>query len=83
MAKVVKRIRMLGHTRVSPKHQITIPVEAMRRAGLVEGDRLEISEASSGRVVLIRTDNPVERFAGRLTGVYPPNSIDALRNEWE
>jgi hypothetical protein len=58
-------------------------MEAMRRAGLFEGDRLEISDARPGMVVLIRADNPVERFAGRLTGVYPANTIDALRNEWE
>ena len=83
MPKVVKKARRLGHTRVSAKHQITLPVEAMRRAGLVEGDRLEVSDASTGKVVLVRADNPVERFAGRLTGVYPSNTIDALRKEWE
>jgi len=73
----------IGHTRVSPKHQITIPREAMRLAGLSEGDRLDVVDVEHGKVVLVRADDPTARFAGCLTGVYPPDALDTLRNEWD
>jgi hypothetical protein len=34
----VERIRVRGRTRLSRKHQATIPVEALRQAGLRAGD---------------------------------------------
>jgi AbrB family looped-hinge helix DNA binding protein len=69
-------------TRISSKNQITIPVEALRDAGLRPGDRLEVAAADDGRVVLRRADNPFETFAGALTGVYPPGHLEDLRGEW-
>ena len=69
-------------TRISSKNQITIPVEALREAGLRPGDRVEVTAADDGRVVLRRADNPFEAFAGALTGVYPPGHLEDLRGEW-
>lgn len=76
----VKRRR--GHTRVSSKHQVTIPADAMVRAGIHVGDRLRVHVRGAGVVVLTRADDPVERFAGALTGVYRPGYLDELRDEW-
>ncbi|MGE0027072.1 MAG: AbrB/MazE/SpoVT family DNA-binding domain-containing protein [Thermoleophilia bacterium] len=69
-------------TRISTKNQITIPVEALREARLGPGDRLEVTAADDGRVVLRRADSPFEEFAGALTGVYPAGHLGDLRGEW-
>ena len=69
-------------TTISAKNQITIPVDALRRAGLAPGDRLEVAAVDDGRVVLRRAENPFEAFAGVLTGVYPPGHLEDLRGEW-
>jgi AbrB family looped-hinge helix DNA binding protein len=74
----VKRRR----TRVSPKHQITIPVDVMRDAGLKVGDPLEVTADGAGRVRIHRIDDPVAMFAGRLAGTWPPEEVDRLRDEW-
>ena len=36
-----------------------------------------------GRVLLVRVEDPVERHAGALTGVYRPDELDELRDEWD
>jgi hypothetical protein len=68
-ARVKNRRR--GYTRVSAKHQVTIPVATLRAE--VRGP---------GEVVLIRDEDPLDRFAGALTGVYEPGELDRLRDEW-
>ena len=70
-------------TRVSSKHQVTIPVSAMRAAGLVVGDRLVVRAEGPGRVVLEREEDIHAKFRGALTGVYERGSLDRLRAEWE
>jgi len=67
---------------VSAKHQVTIPLDALARAGLRAGDRLRAEVRGPGEVVLVREDDPIERYAGSLTGVYPDGYLDELRREW-
>ncbi len=76
------RQRRRGTTRISSKNQVTIPVEALRAAGLHPGDVLEVATAEPGQVALRRAENPYRRFAGILTGVYPPGYLEELRQEW-
>ena len=80
MAEVKKRRR--GFTRISAKHQATIPVQAMREAGLKAGDEVRVVAAGRGRLVLERDVNVVERHAGSLAGIYAPDELEALRDEW-
>ena len=54
----------------------------MADAGLRHGDRLRVESRGRGRVLLVRVDNPVERHAGALTGVYRPGELEGLRDEW-
>jgi AbrB family looped-hinge helix DNA binding protein len=76
------RKRTRGTTRISTKHQVTIPSEAMRRAGLRAGDELVVREVSRGQVVLARRADVILKYAGALTGAYGKGYLDKLRNEW-
>jgi bifunctional DNA-binding transcriptional regulator/antitoxin component of YhaV-PrlF toxin-antitoxin module len=79
---IVKRQRYRGRTRLSAKNQATIPVAALRGAGLKAGDELRVESAGAGRIVLTRVEEPIAAYAGRLTGVYPKGSLRKLRREW-
>jgi bifunctional DNA-binding transcriptional regulator/antitoxin component of YhaV-PrlF toxin-antitoxin module len=82
MASQVKNGRDRG-AKISAKHQITIPIRAMNAAGLRRGDRLRAEPRGRGRVLLVREDDPVERHAGSLTGLYRRGELDRLRDEWD
>lgn len=77
------QVKKRGGTTISSKHQVTIPIKAMTEAGLRTGDRLRAEPRGRGRVLLIRQDDPVERHAGTLTGVYQPGELHELRDEWD
>jgi bifunctional DNA-binding transcriptional regulator/antitoxin component of YhaV-PrlF toxin-antitoxin module len=82
MTKEVKHNRRRGRTRISGKHQVTLPVDALAGAGLKVGDRLRADVSGPGQITLVREDDPLEQFAGALTGVYPEGYLDDLRREW-
>lgn len=83
MKRLVKEQRRRGYTRVSAKHQVTLPVDALRRAGIRTGDRLRAEARGPGEVLLVREVDPVEQFSGLLTDVYPAGVLDELRREWD
>jgi bifunctional DNA-binding transcriptional regulator/antitoxin component of YhaV-PrlF toxin-antitoxin module len=83
MGSEVKRNGPRKSTRISSKHQVTIPKRAMSDAGLRSGDRLRAEPAGRGRVLLIRDESVVNRHAGTLTGVYGRGELDELRGEWD
>ena len=70
-------------TRISAKNQVTIPVDALRAAGLAAGQRLVARAEGPGRVVLERVEDVVAEFAGVFTGVYRPGELEKLRDEWD
>jgi len=78
MAEKVK-----NQTRVSSKHQVTIPAGAFRSAGLEPGDTLKVEADGAGRVVLTRIDELIDRYSGRLeTGGDLRKRVEGLRGEW-
>jgi bifunctional DNA-binding transcriptional regulator/antitoxin component of YhaV-PrlF toxin-antitoxin module len=81
MPKKVKKGR--DHTRISSKHQVTIPVGAFRAAGLEAGDILRVEADGAGRVVLTRVEELIERYSGALdTGGALRERVEGLREEW-
>lgn len=78
----VKHSRRRGASRISTKHQVTIPVAALREAGLEPGDRVLARAEGSGRVVLERDHDVLGEFAGVLTGTYERDELQQLRDEW-
>jgi bifunctional DNA-binding transcriptional regulator/antitoxin component of YhaV-PrlF toxin-antitoxin module len=68
--------------KISSKHQVTIPLEAMRNAGLEAGERLTARADGPGRVVLEREVDVLELYAGALTGAYDRDTLTQLRDEW-
>jgi bifunctional DNA-binding transcriptional regulator/antitoxin component of YhaV-PrlF toxin-antitoxin module len=80
VAQVKQRRR--GHTRISRKNQATLPVDALRQAGLKPGDELVVEAAGAGRIVLVLVEDLVDRHAGKAPGVYPPDYLRELRDEW-
>ena len=57
-------------------------MEALAAAGLGPGDVLEVSATKAGEVALRRAENPYQRVAGALTGIYPAGYLGELRSEW-
>jgi bifunctional DNA-binding transcriptional regulator/antitoxin component of YhaV-PrlF toxin-antitoxin module len=81
MAENVKR--KAGRSRISSKHQVTIPAAAFRGAGFKAGDTVRIEAEGAGRVVLTKIDDLVDRYSGTLaTGGELRRSVQALRDEW-
>jgi bifunctional DNA-binding transcriptional regulator/antitoxin component of YhaV-PrlF toxin-antitoxin module len=68
---------------ISRKNQVTLPVEALRAAGLQPGDDLCVLAVAPGRLELVRADELIGEFSGVFDAtVYPHGYLDDLRGEW-
>jgi bifunctional DNA-binding transcriptional regulator/antitoxin component of YhaV-PrlF toxin-antitoxin module len=75
--------RVKGQTKISAKHQVTIPVSALREAGVRTGDVLKVEADGAGRLILTRVDELVGRYSGTLaTGGRLGKAVEGLREEW-
>jgi bifunctional DNA-binding transcriptional regulator/antitoxin component of YhaV-PrlF toxin-antitoxin module len=75
--------RSAGQTRISSKHQVTIPMSAFTDAGFKPGDAVTAEAIGPGRVVLTRQDALLDEFSGALsTNGGLRHAIEALRDEW-
>ena len=72
-----------GVSVISRKNQVTLPVEALRAAGLEPGDDVRVQAVAPGRLELVRVDELIREFAGVFDAtVYPEGYLDRLRDEW-
>jgi bifunctional DNA-binding transcriptional regulator/antitoxin component of YhaV-PrlF toxin-antitoxin module len=65
--------------KISSKHQVTLPVETLRRAGLEVGDEVAIEADGADRIVVRRVSRDVERALGVFDGLYEPGYLERLR----
>jgi len=82
--EVKQQRRPPGITRLSRKHQATIPVAVLAEAGIHAGEPLRVEALGPGRIVLTRADDRLEDLLGALgNDVYPDGYLQELRAEWE
>jgi bifunctional DNA-binding transcriptional regulator/antitoxin component of YhaV-PrlF toxin-antitoxin module len=65
--------------KISSKHQITLPVSALRDAGLREGDEVTVAAEGPDAIVVRRVVRAPEEAFGVFDGLYEPGYLDALR----
>jgi len=83
MGKPAKQRRRQGFTRLSRKNQVTVPVAVVRAAGLQVGDELRAEAVGPGEVRLVREEDPLQAFAGSVSGLHSTGYLKALRAEWD
>lgn len=77
-----KRRGRTDRSRISAKHQITIPVDVLRETGLDVGDTVRF-EAAGGAVRLVRVDDePFDALIGSMPGLSAAFDLDAERDAW-
>jgi bifunctional DNA-binding transcriptional regulator/antitoxin component of YhaV-PrlF toxin-antitoxin module len=70
-------------TVISRKNQVTLPVAALRQAGLEPGDDVRVHVVGPGHLELVRAEDLVQKHAGVFDAtVYPEGYLDELRREW-
>jgi len=75
--------RGAGQTRISAKHQVTIPMHAFTAAGFKPGDAVRAEAIGPGRVVLTRTTALLDEFSGALrTNGTLRDAVQQVRDEW-
>lgn len=75
--------KVKNQTTVSSKHQVTIPLAAFRGADLEAGDVLKVESGGTGRVILTRVDELLDRYSGCLqTEGTLRRRVEGLREEW-
>jgi bifunctional DNA-binding transcriptional regulator/antitoxin component of YhaV-PrlF toxin-antitoxin module len=73
-------------TKVSRKNQVTLPVAALREAGVAPGDVLRVEVVSDGVFRLVRTRDPWWELFEKLKGsggVTTREELEEMRDEWE
>jgi len=66
-------------SRISSKHQVTLPVETLERAGLKAGDEVAIEADGPDRIIVRRVERDPARALGVFDGLYEPDYLERLR----
>ncbi len=67
--------------KISSKHQVTLPVEALRAVGLKAGDEVVIEPEGADRIVVRRVERGMSQALGVFDGLYEPGYLERLRSE--
>ncbi len=65
--------------KISSKHQITLPVETLKIAGLSSGDEVQIQAEGRDRIVVSRKPPEPALALGVFDGLYEPGYLESLR----
>ncbi|HET7417739.1 MAG TPA: AbrB/MazE/SpoVT family DNA-binding domain-containing protein [Solirubrobacterales bacterium] len=75
--------KVKSQTKISSKHQVTIPAAAFRSAGFAPGDVLKVEAEGAGRVILTRIEELIDNYSGCLqTDGGLREQVEGLREEW-
>ncbi len=66
--------------KISSKHQVTLPVAALERAGLKRGDEVTIEAEGADRIVVRRVAPNAKAALGVFDGLYEPGYLERLRS---
>jgi AbrB family looped-hinge helix DNA binding protein len=66
--------------RISSKHQITLPVAVLERAGLKGGDEVAVEAEGADRIVVRRVGRDAKGALGIFDGLYEPGYLERLRS---
>lgn len=81
--QVKKKRKGRKSTRISSKHQVTIPSDAFNEAGLSPGDTLQAEATGAGKVILVRVSELADRYSGALAADGTLRSeVEGLSQEW-
>ncbi len=65
--------------KISSKHQITLPVQTLERAGLRAGDEVAIEAEGPDRIVVRRAPSDPSEALGIFNGLYEKGYLERLR----
>jgi len=68
-------------SRISSKHQVTLPVESLKAAGLRPGDEVVIEAEGEDRIVVHRAAPDLPHALGVFDGLYEAGYLEKLRSE--
>jgi len=57
----------VGRTRMSANHQVTVPLAVAAASSIDPGDRFRVESDGSGRFVMTRVEEYMERYADQLS----------------
>lgn len=66
-------------SRISSKHQVTLPVESLERAGLKPGDEVAIEAEGPDRIIVRRAHRDPNHALGVFDGLYEVGYLERLR----
>lgn len=75
-------------SRISAKHQVTIPVEVLRSLNLEIGDEMKF-DVKDGKLEIMKIDKAPQKqhrimlLAGDMPGIYDDFDLEAERASWE
>jgi bifunctional DNA-binding transcriptional regulator/antitoxin component of YhaV-PrlF toxin-antitoxin module len=72
--------KVKGMPKISSKHQVTLPVESLDRAGLAAGDEVAIEADGADRIVVRRAAGDRTSAMGIFDGLYGPGYLERLRS---
>ena len=69
--------------KISSKHRVTLPVDALEAAGLQAGDEVVVEAEGADRIVVRRAPVNLVSALGVFDGLYEPGYLERLRSdEW-
>jgi bifunctional DNA-binding transcriptional regulator/antitoxin component of YhaV-PrlF toxin-antitoxin module len=66
--------------KISSKHQVTLPVDSLKQAGLGAGDEVAIEADGADRIVVRRLSRDGKQALGVFDGLYEPGYLARLRS---